>query len=80
MILSRVPTPALAEELISRPDGRTELGRLMRPPAPRAKALKPCPHCSQPFGARDMRAHMHHCPGNANRRTLRTDQPALDEP
>jgi hypothetical protein len=70
-LLSRVPTPALAAELLSRPGARAELGRMMRPAAPRTKVLLPCPHCGEVFGARDMRVHIPQCLANRNRRGVR---------
>jgi hypothetical protein len=57
MNLSRVPTPALAEELISRPDGRAEIGRIMRPASPRAKVPTPCRCGALCASAREARDH-----------------------
>ena len=78
--LSRVPTPALATELISRPDGPAEYGRIMAARRVYTKILKPCPCCAAPFGAADMRKHMHRCPDNPNRRILQTDPPGPRRP
>ena len=75
MNLSAIPTTALATELISRPDGPAEYGRIMAGRRIYAKLLKPCPCCAEMFGTADMRKHMHRCPDNPNRRTLRTDPP-----
>ncbi|HKD62356.1 MAG TPA: hypothetical protein VKB47_17970 [Terracidiphilus sp.] len=30
--------------------------------AGRKKTIKPCPYCGEPFGARDLRLHVPHCP------------------
>ena len=76
MNLSSTPTPALAAELISRPDGPAEYGRIMAARRVYTKILKPCPCCSAPFGVTDMRKHMHRCPSNPNKRRRRTDPPA----
>lgn len=62
MNLSGIPTPALAVELISRPDGPSEYGKLLIAGRVYAKALRPCPHCAKPFGARDLRKHLPLCP------------------
>jgi hypothetical protein len=34
--------------------------------APRPKVLRQCPHCLQPFGAREMRKHLPVCPKRQN--------------
>lgn len=34
--------------------------------APRAKVLRQCPHCLQPFGARELRRHVPACPNRGN--------------
>ena len=61
-------TPELAAELISRPDGPAEYGRIMAGRRVYTKILKPCPCCAKPFGVADMRKHRHLCPDNPNRR------------
>ncbi len=33
--------------------------------APRPKVIRQCPHCLQPFGAREMRKHLPVCPNRA---------------
>jgi hypothetical protein len=62
MNLSRIPTPELADELLSRADGRSELARSIAKLPRGTKILRPCPFCSKPFGAREMRTHVPRCP------------------
>lgn len=64
--LGSIPTPALVDELLSRPDGRSELARRQ---AAQRRSFKPkvmhaCPWCSQEFGFRDLRSHRPNCPQN----------------
>ena len=66
--LSCIPTPALAAELISRPDGRSEYNRKLGSlPRPGARVLKPCPHCLQEFGYRALLVHRPRCPALAQK-------------
>jgi hypothetical protein len=40
---------------------RAEYAKSIKPPAPRAKVLRPCPKCAGAFGARDLRKHIPAC-------------------
>lgn len=52
--LSTVPDDVLLAESARRIRARQSA-------PPRAKVLRQCPHCSQPFGARELRAHVPGC-------------------
>jgi len=59
--LAAVETKELAAELITRPDGPAEYGRIMAGRRVYTKKLKPCPKCGNKFGVAEMRAHIPRC-------------------
>jgi hypothetical protein len=63
MNLSTALTSELADELLSRQDGRSELARRQaeQRKSYKPKVYRPCPHCGNPFGYRDLQAHLRDC-------------------
>ena len=52
------------DDVLFAESARRQRARQIDPPRP--KVLRQCPHCFQPFGAREMREHVPACPNRSN--------------
>jgi hypothetical protein len=50
---------SIAPKLVKSAAAKLIRARATQPPTP--KVLSPCPHCGQPFGARELREHKPRC-------------------
>ena len=40
---------------------RSEFAKLIKPPPPRARVMRPCKYCGVAYSARELRIHRPHC-------------------